>query len=265
MIGLARCGRIAFTCMEQRKLMNKWGSILRLDDSLGEDMYKNRICILTTFQRIISEVVKVNGNEPYENEDVIPDNNSFDENIHGEGQFWKSDVIKQKRQLDPVVAAVRRKKNQNFLFVDKEQPTNSKLLSSPTASPVAALQATSATSAIVPITTGLQSPVVVLTVAAQKNVVVPVGFSGGFGWVLGVVDSGDNLLHPPRFSNFRGYEGYSEKSFTNGYFLNEIQKTLDIGKAMGYNLDECYECVKEIVEGNDDTRALRSFGVLTRW
>lgn len=43
-----------------RKLMNKLGSIVHLDDALGEDVYKNRICILTAFQGIISEVVKVN-------------------------------------------------------------------------------------------------------------------------------------------------------------------------------------------------------------
>lgn len=30
---------------------------------------------------------EVNGNEPYQNDDFILDNNSFDENIHGERQF----------------------------------------------------------------------------------------------------------------------------------------------------------------------------------
>lgn len=42
-----------------RKILSKWGAIAQLDDDLGEDIYKNRICILTTIQTIILEVIKV--------------------------------------------------------------------------------------------------------------------------------------------------------------------------------------------------------------
>lgn len=69
--------------------------------------------------------------------------------------------------------------------------------------------------------------------------------------MLGVVDSEDNLSHSPGFSNFNVNDGDSEKSLNNGSFLNEIQKILAIGKAMGYSLDGCFECVKEIVEGSE--------------
>ncbi|CAI9264496.1 unnamed protein product [Lactuca saligna] len=42
-----------------KKILSKWGTIAQLDDDLGEDIYKNRIYILTTIQTIISEVIKV--------------------------------------------------------------------------------------------------------------------------------------------------------------------------------------------------------------
>ncbi|CAI9281907.1 unnamed protein product [Lactuca saligna] len=42
-----------------RKIFVKWGSIVHLEDELGEDVYKNQICILSTFQEIISEVFKI--------------------------------------------------------------------------------------------------------------------------------------------------------------------------------------------------------------
>lgn len=34
------------------------------------------------------------------------------------------------------------------------------------------------------------------------------------------------------------------------HFFNEIQKTFDIGRAIGYNMDECFDRVKEIVESH---------------
>ena len=43
-----------------RKKLVKWGSIVHLEDDLGEDVYKNQICILSTFQEIISEVLRIN-------------------------------------------------------------------------------------------------------------------------------------------------------------------------------------------------------------
>lgn len=42
-----------------RKILAKWGSIAQMEDDLGEDVYKNRVCILTTSQNIISDTVRV--------------------------------------------------------------------------------------------------------------------------------------------------------------------------------------------------------------
>ncbi|CAI9274338.1 unnamed protein product [Lactuca saligna] len=41
------------------KIVEKWGSIAHIDDDLGEDVYKKRLCVLNSCQDIISEVVKV--------------------------------------------------------------------------------------------------------------------------------------------------------------------------------------------------------------
>lgn len=85
----------------------------------------------------------------------------------------------------------------------------------------------------------------------------PFGFFGGFGRVSDIVDSEDNLTHPPCFSNWNKFDGCSDKSYNNGSFFIDIQKNLDIGKAMGYNLDECFKRVKEIVEGKENESVLR--------
>lgn len=42
-----------------RHILAKSGSIAHLDDNIGEDVYKSRVCIITTFLGIISEVSKV--------------------------------------------------------------------------------------------------------------------------------------------------------------------------------------------------------------
>ncbi|CAI9266586.1 unnamed protein product [Lactuca saligna] len=42
-----------------RRSLAKWGYIAHLDDYLSEDVYKNQICILTIFQGIISEDIKI--------------------------------------------------------------------------------------------------------------------------------------------------------------------------------------------------------------
>ncbi|CAI9284173.1 unnamed protein product [Lactuca saligna] len=42
-----------------RKILSRWGIIAQLHDDLGEDIYKNRICILTSIKTIILEVIKV--------------------------------------------------------------------------------------------------------------------------------------------------------------------------------------------------------------
>lgn len=42
-----------------RKIIAKQGSISHLDVDLGEDVYKNRFCVLTSFQGIISEEVSI--------------------------------------------------------------------------------------------------------------------------------------------------------------------------------------------------------------
>ncbi|CAI9301815.1 unnamed protein product [Lactuca saligna] len=78
----------------------------------------------------------------------------------------------------------------------------------------------------------------------------PIGFSGGFGRVSGVVDSEDELTHPPGFSNCNSFVVCSDDSYNKGSFLSEIQKTMEMGKAMGYDLEGCYDLVKEIVKGN---------------
>lgn len=42
-----------------KKIIPKQGVIAQLEDSLKEDVYKNRICVLTTLQNIIYDVVSV--------------------------------------------------------------------------------------------------------------------------------------------------------------------------------------------------------------
>ncbi|CAI9276967.1 unnamed protein product [Lactuca saligna] len=79
----------------------------------------------------------------------------------------------------------------------------------------------------------------------------PVGFSGGFGHMEGIDVLEDNLTHPLGFSNFMGGGNFSQGSFNNFSFLKEIQKTLDIGRSLGYNMDGCFDRVKEIVEGHE--------------
>lgn len=74
--------------------------------------------------------------------------------------------------------------------------------------------------------------------------------------MAGVVDSEDKLTHPPGFSNLNNLDGSSDTSCNKRSFLCEIQKTLDIGKAIGYNLEGCYDRVKELVEGNGNKLVL---------
>ncbi|KAL4565601.1 hypothetical protein LXL04_029703 [Taraxacum kok-saghyz] len=42
-----------------RQIVSKWGVVLHLDDDLGEDVYKNQVCVLTTHHHIISEALKI--------------------------------------------------------------------------------------------------------------------------------------------------------------------------------------------------------------
>ena len=130
-------------------------------------------------------------------------------------------------------------------MIDKEQHVHPK---QPHEAAAAAVLATSSASAVVLTTTWHNLPVVVTFAAIQKNDVVqkngvksykvgvvPVGFSGGFGLISGIFNSEDNLSHPMGFSNIGAYDGFSEKSLNNDYFLSEIKKkkTFDIGKAFG--------------------------------
>lgn len=109
----------------------------------------------------------------------------------------------------------------------------------------------------------------VTSIAIQKNDVVqnngvesyqlgavPVDISGGFGRISGIVDSEDNLSHPPGFSNIGAYDGFSDKSFNNGSFLVKLKKN-DIEKAMGFNLGGCLKQVNDIVEGSGVKRGLK--------
>ncbi|CAI9283168.1 unnamed protein product [Lactuca saligna] len=84
-----------------------------------------------------------------------------------------------------------------------------------------------------------------------------IGFSGGFGRLSGIVDSEDNLTHLPGFSNGNNLAGCSGASYNKGSFLSEMQKTMKMGKAMGYDLEGCNDRVKEIVEGAGDKIVLR--------
>ncbi|CAI9279869.1 unnamed protein product [Lactuca saligna] len=85
----------------------------------------------------------------------------------------------------------------------------------------------------------------------------PIGFSGSFGRLSSIVDSEDNLTHPQGFSNSNNLAGCLDASYNKGSFLCEIQKTMEMGKAMGYDLEGCYDRVKEIVEGVRDKIVLR--------
>lgn len=42
-----------------RKIIAKWNTLSHLDDDLGDGVYRNCICILTSFQEIILEVIKI--------------------------------------------------------------------------------------------------------------------------------------------------------------------------------------------------------------
>ncbi|CAI9299397.1 unnamed protein product [Lactuca saligna] len=85
----------------------------------------------------------------------------------------------------------------------------------------------------------------------------PIGFDGGFVPVSGIVDSEDNLTNAPGFSNCNSLDGCLGNSYNKGSFLSEIQKILEMGKAMGDNLEGCYDRVKDLVEGNGDKMVLR--------
>ena len=75
-------------------------------------------------------------------------------------------------------------------------------------------------------------------------------FFGGFGRMLGVANSEDSLTHPSGISNFVGNISLFEDSITNQSFLNEFQKTLDTDRSLGYNMDEFFDWVKEIIQGH---------------
>ncbi|KAL4574379.1 hypothetical protein LXL04_021208 [Taraxacum kok-saghyz] len=42
-----------------RQIVSKLGVVMQLDDDLGEDVYKNRICVLSSHQNIISETLNI--------------------------------------------------------------------------------------------------------------------------------------------------------------------------------------------------------------
>lgn len=42
-----------------QKILSRWCTIVHIDDDLREYIYKNRVCVLTTCQDIIYDVVKV--------------------------------------------------------------------------------------------------------------------------------------------------------------------------------------------------------------
>ena len=76
------------------------------------------------------------------------------------------------------------------------------------------------------------------------------GFSGGYGRVSGINILEEDLYHPLGFSNkcnsfMSGKQSVSCRNFTKNSFLNELTKTLEMGKAMGYNMDSCFDRLKE--------------------
>lgn len=46
----------------------------------------------------------------------------------------------------------------------------------------------------------------------------PIGFSGGAVWVSGLVDSEDELTHPPGFSNCNSFGACSDNPYNKGSF-----------------------------------------------
>ncbi|CAI9285657.1 unnamed protein product [Lactuca saligna] len=80
-----------------------------------------------------------------------------------------------------------------------------------------------------------------------------VGFTGGFGHVEGVYLSHDSesLTHPPRFSQklFFGDDNFSEGSVNKNYLNIEVEKTLEVGETIGFDMDVCYSKVKNVIEG----------------
>ena len=85
------------------------------------------------------------------------------------------------------------------------------------------------------------------------------GFSGGFGRVLGINCSEDNHSLPLGFSNqcfsFLGNnQSVSDGVNKNNSFLNELQKTIEMEESVGYNMDGCMDYVTQILKRHIKTK-----------
>ncbi|CAI9278084.1 unnamed protein product [Lactuca saligna] len=81
------------------------------------------------------------------------------------------------------------------------------------------------------------------------------GASGGYGQGLEINSSEEDLSHPPGFSNQCFSFSENNQSNTGGIeknnsFLEELQKTIAVGEALGYNMDGCMDHVIEILQGH---------------
>lgn len=65
-----------------------------------------------------------------------------------------------------------------------------------------------------------------------------------------------SLSHPPGFSNYMGFEENGNATSMKHSFVVQIQKTLDICRAMGFNMDDCFDRVKEVVQGHEVTQVV---------
>lgn len=72
------------------------------------------------------------------------------------------------------------------------------------------------------------------TYAMKDNFgVVRLGFLGSFGHLSGIMDSEDNLSHPPDFYNFNGNDGFSKKLYNSRLFFELNSKNFGNGKSNG--------------------------------
>ncbi|CAI9295936.1 unnamed protein product [Lactuca saligna] len=84
---------------------------------------------------------------------------------------------------------------------------------------------------------------------------IPLGFSGCFGRISGIDIDEDDLSHPPSYSipcnSFGdGNKSLLEGSFNNHKFFIELNKKLEMGEAIGYNVEGCFKWLKQVVEGH---------------
>ncbi|CAI9292934.1 unnamed protein product [Lactuca saligna] len=309
-----------------KNILAKWGNILHLDDDLGENVYKKRICILSSFQEIISQVIKVSIDGQYfwvrikqargwtpsftwEDKKASSENSNENcnaledlvDNIHSDNEEGSLDPFGIYETLEKMKGDERHGREFNTGANYEEIKVNDSNKDCESSDHMHEEEVSSAAdrhqqmkddqfpqqypTVTVPAAVGNQAKGNNLAVVRESDPAVaptpssasameshfydhnqegkasrtkaPIGFSGGFGRVSGVADSEDDLTHPPGFSKCNSFGAGSDNSINKGSFLTEIHKTLEMGKDMGYNLEGCYDRVKEIVEGTAEKMMLR--------